>query len=211
MAGDPAIGAVREAREGAKHRRNRAAARKRREQVGRRSSAGPHLPLRGQVPRLEAPLGRDAREEALPLLVLDRDWPQPPAAIPGEDLVQRPFAESAVAVVEDRELIVRRAHREGYALDVGAASTARTLAARSVLARSIAIVMGPTPPGTGVIAPATSLAASKSTSPTSPSSVRLMPTSTTAAPGLTQSPLTMRGDPTAATRMSARRQTAGRS
>ena len=42
---------------------------------------------------------------------------------------------------------------------------ARARAASSVLPSSIAIVIGPTPPGTGVIAPATSRAASKSTSP----------------------------------------------
>ncbi len=46
------------------------------------------------------------------------------------------------------------------------------------------MVMGPTPPGTGVIAPATSRAASKSTSPTRPSPVRFTPTSITVAPGL---------------------------
>ena len=80
-----------------------------------------------------------------------------------------------------------------------------------MFASSIAIVIGPTPPGTGVIAPATSLTASNSTSPTSPSSVRLVPTSITVAPGLTISAPTSRGEPTAATRMSAREQTAGRS
>ena len=55
-----------------------------------------------------------------------------------------------------------------------------------------------------------------STSPTSlffPSSVvmRLIPTSITVAPGLIQSPLIISGRPTAATRMSALRQTSGRS
>ena len=80
-------------------------------------------------------------------------------------------------------------------------------AACSVLRSRQAIVIGPTPPGTGVIAPATSPTASKSTSPTRPSSVRLMPTSMTVAPGLTQSPLTIRSRPTAAIRTSARRQT----
>src|SRR5260221_467282 len=72
------------------------------------------------------------------------------------------------------------------------------------------MVMGPTPPGTGVIAPATAAASPKLTSPTSrnlPSrSTRLMPTSITDAPGLTQSPRTISARPTAATRMSARRQ-----
>ena len=67
-------------------------------------------------------------------------------------------------------------------------SSARRRAAQSVLRSSIAMVIGPTPPGTGVIAPATSATASKSTSPTSPSSSRLVPTSITAAPGLTKSP-----------------------
>ena len=57
------------------------------------------------------------------------------------------------------------------------------------------MVIGPTPPGTGVIAPATALTPAKSTSPTSrvlPSSAagtRLMPTSITQAPGFTQSRL----------------------
>src|SRR5207302_5046049 len=59
-------------------------------------------------------------------------------------------------------------------------------AARTQFSRRSAIVIGPTPPGTGVIQPATSLTASKSTSPASvPSARRLMPTSTTHAPGLT--------------------------
>src|SRR5262249_27861550 len=39
-------------------------------------------------------------------------------------------------------------------------------AAVTVLTRSMATVIGPTPPGTGVIAPATGATASKSTSPT---------------------------------------------
>src|SRR5262245_63467155 len=69
-----------------------------------------------------------------------------------------------------------------------------TRAACSVLCISITIVIGPTPLGTGVIIPATSLTASKSTSPASlPSGRRLMPTSTTTAPGRTISALTKRG------------------
>ena len=50
--------------------------------------------------------------------------------------------------------------------------------------------MGPTPPGTGVIAFATLETESKSTSPTMPESVLLIPTSMTMAPFYTQSPLT---------------------
>src|SRR5829696_359886 len=66
-------------------------------------------------------------------------------------------------------------------------TTARARAAFTVFTSSIAIVIGPTPPGTGVIAPATCFAASKSTSPTNPSSVRFVPTSITVAPGRTMS------------------------
>ena len=64
-------------------------------------------------------------------------------------------------------------------------------AASTVFDISMAIVIGPTPPGTGVIQPATSAAAAKSTSPASlPSGKRLMPTSITQAPGLTMAPVT---------------------
>src|SRR6266568_24307 len=66
-------------------------------------------------------------------------------------------------------------------------------AASSVLRNRQAIVIGPTPPGTGVMAPATRRALSKSTSPTSRTPpccpvTRLIPTSMTVAPGLIQSP-----------------------
>ena len=74
----------------------------------------------------------------------------------------------------------------------------------------MATVRSPTPPGTGVIAPATAAAASKSTSPTSFfGAMRLMPTSITVAPSFTISAVTKRGRPTAATRMSAVRAIAG--
>jgi hypothetical protein len=78
------------------------------------------------------------------------------------------------------------------------------------------MVIGPTPPGTGVIAPATSHGAVEIDVAHQPRlavarSIRLMPTSITVAPGLIQSPVIISGRPTAATRISARRQTAGRS
>ncbi len=73
------------------------------------------------------------------------------------------------------------------------------------------MVKGPTPPGTGVIWLATSLTSSKSTSPTSPVSVRLMPTSITTAPGLTMAAVTNLALPMATIRMSAWRVMAGRS
>ena len=71
-------------------------------------------------------------------------------------------------------------------------------AARTVLRRSMARVMGPTPPMRGVIQPATSLTASS----TSESSVRPrhdVPAPTTAAPGFTMSGVTNPADPAAAT------------
>ena len=78
------------------------------------------------------------------------------------------------------------------------------------------MVIGPTPPGTGVIAPATSIASSKATSPSnlrvpSDCSTRSWPTSMTVAPGLSQLPRIISGRPTAATTMSGRRTAAGRS
>ena len=79
------------------------------------------------------------------------------------------------------------------------------------------MVIGPTPPGTGVMAPATASASAKSTSPTrrepdlrEASAMRLMPTSITQAPALIQSDLTMFGRPTAGTRMSALRHSTGK-
>jgi hypothetical protein len=71
--------------------------------------------------------------------------------------------------------------------------------------------IGPTPPGTGVIALAISLTASKSTSPQRTSSTRLMPTSITTAPGFTKLASTIRGRPTAAIRTSARAHVPARS
>ena len=73
------------------------------------------------------------------------------------------------------------------------------------------MVMGPVPPGMGVTAPATACTPSKSTSPTIPAAVREIPTSTTAAPGRTQSAVTRPAIPAAATMMSARRQSPAKS
>ena len=85
-------------------------------------------------------------------------------------------------------------------------------AAVTVFSNRQAIVIGPTPPGTGVIAPATSIAASNITSPTRrPSGRRLIPTSITVAPGLIQSPPIISARPVAAIKMSARRHSAARS
>ena len=59
----------------------------------------------------------------------------------------------------------------------------------TVFSISMAMVIGPTPPGTGVMSAARSRAAANSTSPTSlPSAMRLVPTSMTTAPGLIQAP-----------------------
>ena len=78
----------------------------------------------------------------------------------------------------------------------------------TVLLSKHAIVIGPTPPGTGVIALATLETSLKSTSPTIPKSVLLIPTSITMAPFFTQSPLTNLGIPTAAIIISALRHSA---
>ena len=69
------------------------------------------------------------------------------------------------------------------------------------------MVMGPTPPGTGVMAFAFLLTSSKSTSPQRPLSVRLMPTSMTTAPSFTISAVMNFGLPMAAKTKSASRHT----
>ena len=84
-------------------------------------------------------------------------------------------------------------------------------AAASVLTKSDAMVIGPTPPGTGVMASAfsdTLVEVHISLPSGSPawrvaSSTRLMPTSMTTAPSLTMSAVIAFGCPMAATRMSA--------
>mmetsp|Transcript_11284 Transcript_11284/g.30262 ORF Transcript_11284/g.30262 Transcript_11284/m.30262 type:complete len:260 (-) Transcript_11284:765-1544(-) len=82
----------------------------------------------------------------------------------------------------------------------------------SVFFKSMAIVIGPTPPGTGVMCAATPCASAKFTSPTKrwpnflvASSTALMPTSMTTQPGFSHSPRTYSARPTAATTMSALR------
>ena len=60
------------------------------------------------------------------------------------------------------------------------------------------MVIGPTPPGTGVKALATFETSSKATSPTIPFSVLLIPTSITIVSFFTQSPFISSGIPTAA-------------
>ena len=107
------------------------------------------------------------------------------------------------------------AQRAGVRPSGSGRPSTRKVAVR-VLASRQAMVIGPTPPGTGVIAPATSAAAAKSTSPTSRRlAVRPVdavdPDVDHRGAGLDPVARHHPGRPTAATRMSARRQTAGRS
>ncbi len=83
-------------------------------------------------------------------------------------------------------------------------------AARTALRRSMARVMGPTPPRRGVIHPATS-ATDSSTSERTLRPSHVVPAPTTAAPGFTMSGVTSPGEPAAATTMSARRTWSARS
>ena len=70
----------------------------------------------------------------------------------------------------------------------------RRIFTNNVLLSTIVIVNGPTPPGTGVIAPATSLTSSNSTSPFNlPFSSGVLPTSTITAPSFTSSLVTKPG------------------
>ena len=80
----------------------------------------------------------------------------------------------------------------------------RIFSANNVLFKTIVMVKGPTPPGTGVIAPAISFTSSNSTSPFSlPFSSGVLPTSTITAPSFTSSLVTNPGLPTALTITSA--------
>src|SRR5699024_10799411 len=85
-----------------------------------------------------------------------------------------------------------------------------SLAALSVFFISMVMVMGPAPPGTGVMKEAFSATAGSTSPQTLPSALRLMPTSMTTAPSLTISGVIKPALPTAATRISARRQTSSR-
>jgi hypothetical protein len=87
----------------------------------------------------------------------------------------------------------------------GAGSTGEVVVYKADISHSGASASeSPTPPGTGVNAPARPMTASASTSPTRlPFSSGVVPTSTTTAPGVTCSAPSIRGRPTAATRMSA--------
>src|ERR1035441_1528156 len=110
----------------------------------------------------------------------------------------------------------------------------RRSAAATVLAISMAMVSGPTPPGTGVYAPPISATACRWTSPASTLprlsntlilsaewrkiraassrfSIRLVPTSITVAPGLIYSPVIKAARPIAATKISPSRHTAAKS
>src|SRR5215210_2771428 len=115
-----------------------------------------------------------------------------------EDEQQRPLPQD-----DPERAPTRRSRGDGFPLG-GHAGASHRSAASTTFCRSIARVIGPTPPGMGASQPATSRTAG-STSPTMPVSVRVMPTSRTAAPGRTLSGVTRPGTPAAATMMSARR------
>ena len=91
-----------------------------------------------------------------------------------------------------------------WAHTAGSGKPAIAQAARSVLTSRHATVIWPTPPGTGVIAPATFERLLEGDVADQPGlavgrrACRLMPTSITVAPGLIQSPRTISGLPTAA-------------
>src|SRR6056297_14443 len=92
------------------------------------------------------------------------------------------------------------ANRGGRRADTHGDKTTRPPAS-AVFCISVATVIGPTPPGTGVIQDARRLAASKSRSPrTRPSGSRCMPISTATVPGCIHSESTTPGLPTATNR-----------
>src|SRR5690606_6457585 len=118
----------------------------------------------------------------------------------GQRHVHQPAAATGIGVAALGGSRGRRGHGQ---------RTARS-AASTTLDTSIALVIGPTPPGLGDRKPATS-STPGATSPASLPSTRETPTSSTAAPGLTMSGVISPGEPAAATTMSARLTSAARS
>src|SRR6266705_2610474 len=143
--------------------------------------------------------------EEVPLRIFERHDAAPGIGADLADELHPLFPEWLDVGSDDRGL-QRQDSRYGA---VGPAAFEAISAADTVFERSIAIVIGPTPPGTGEMAFALSFTASKSTSPTvryppfAPGSgMRLMPTSITTAPLRTMSALRKRGEPIATARMS---------
>src|SRR6266545_5161497 len=89
--------------------------------------------------------------------------------------------------------------------------SAAASAASTTLLSSIARVIGPTPPGIGAIHDACSRASGAMSPTILPSAPRLVPTSSSTAPGLTMSAVIRPADPAAAITMSPVRTTAARS
>src|SRR5438477_13194868 len=81
-----------------------AAGKQARERLGRCAGREELPVLADEMPRIEARVGSDRREQARPLFALDRNRTHALAAIPGEDLVERPPAEAAVLVVQQDAL-----------------------------------------------------------------------------------------------------------
>src|SRR5204862_7676593 len=79
--GHPAVDPIRNPGVGAEQRRQRPSAWQRPEKVGRGRPGGLHFAACHQVPRLEAPLGSDARQYTLTVLAPDRDRTQAPVPI----------------------------------------------------------------------------------------------------------------------------------
>src|SRR6185503_11809056 len=163
---------------------------------------------RQPVLRLEANVAQPAAEQhgaQLRVAVLQREVAVPgPVRLEVRDLAGDPHGREAL--LDDLAKLGRQlGDRQDGACRAHAFEICRS-AAVSVFFISIAIVIGPMPPGTGVIACATGSTDAKSTSPVSlPSSLRLTPTSITHAPRLTMSPVTTPARPAATQRMSARR------
>lgn len=110
---------------------------KRRKDGGERAAAGEQLreglggcagrddPPVGfdEMPRVEAGIGRDRREQARALGALDRNGAQALCTIPAKDLVERPPAKAAVLVVQQDAL--RRAAQRALSRGVGTGASVR--------------------------------------------------------------------------------------
>src|SRR5436305_13683549 len=124
VASDVAMRALRAARKGAEcGGRQRSPLQGSRERLGGCTAREELAVLADEVPGVEPRARFDRGEKTIALRALDRNGPEAPRAVPGEDLVQRPLAEGAVLVVEDDAVPVHR--HLGAALGAGAVATER--------------------------------------------------------------------------------------
>lgn len=110
MPGDPPVGSIRRSRERIYEQSDRRAGRQQSCKVRHGPTAGVGVAIRcHEMPGRHLLLGVDPHQKVVRLRALERDRAEAAAAVPGEDLGERPPAEPAVIVEEDHRAL--HAHR----------------------------------------------------------------------------------------------------